>query len=295
MVNELLVGDNPFLGISHMAQEKGSEEREQSSQKTKAEVLASSLTAGATAFTFTACEENLEFLKYMKAKRPEILAALNYYILVPYAQAYVRKANIAGSPNLMIRSASRTLHAPSTFLDVVSSMLRRNPDKLIGAFLRTELSPFLGLLPRSRIKAILLHEVLADLILAFELTDLLRSLSNYLRDSMHLSMGLETRNFGHLCPYLLTAGYWPNYLMIPFNPLGYQMAPNKESVEQCVRTFGDKTGIVAMNVLASGACTLQEAITYLQPFKQLLHGVTCASAKPTRISDNFRQISSNLM
>jgi hypothetical protein len=295
LVRELLVGDNPFIGVSHLGQEKAIEEMKEVSQDIKLRVLEAALRSGATGFTFSTHKDNLELLKYVGMHQPEILRSLNFYILVPYAQSYVRRANLAGTPNLVSEATWRMLRAPDTLIDVIRTVLRRDPKHAIGAFLETELSPFLSLLPRDRIKAVLLHEVLSDLILAFRLTDLLRFLDRYLKDRIGVTLGLETRNFGHLYDYMSTIEYWPQYLMTPLNPLGYQMAPGKDAVEKSIRLSDGRTKTIAMNILASGASTLQDSITYLEAFKTFLYAVTTASTKPTRISSNLVRISARLL
>ena len=98
MVKEILLGDNPFLGVSHLAQEKARAERSEASDlKAKAGVLIAGLEGGVTGYTFSTHQVNLEFLEYMSKHYPEALAKLNYYILIPYAQGYVRRANVYGT------------------------------------------------------------------------------------------------------------------------------------------------------------------------------------------------------
>jgi hypothetical protein len=85
--------------------------------------------------------------------------------------------------------------------------------------------------------------------------------------------------------------YHPEYLMTPFNPLGYQMVPSKEATERSVRELCKKIKIVAINVLASGAVTLEQAIAYLTEHKENRYAVTSASVNPSRIFCNFCEFS----
>ena len=294
MVRELLIGDNPFIGVSHLAQEKALEETNEASLASKVKVLEAGLDSGATGFTFSTHQSNLELLNYTKLHRPEILPALHYYILVPYSESYVRRANVSGTPSLMSKTIEQLL-SHQNFLETVIDLASLKPDRLLGVFLKNELTPFLSILPTSNVKAILLHEVITDLMLAFRCADLVKSLGGYFEKKIGVSFGVETRNFGHLCGYLSALQYWPEYIMTPINSLGYQMSPNKGVVENCIRLYSQKTNILAINILASGAISLGSAVTYLQPFKNDVYAVTSASTKPHRISENFLKISKGLM
>jgi hypothetical protein len=295
VVKDLLIGDNPFIGVSHLTQEKALEETKEASVDNKMKVLQAALDSGANGFTFSTHKDNLELLNYTRLHQPELLHALNYYIVVPYSQSFVSRANVSGTPGLTSQAIKGMLLRPQNFLETVSALASLKPDRLLGTFLRNELAPFLDILPASNVKAILLHETITELMLAFRLADQLRSLANYFDNTTGIPFGLETRNFGQLCEYLSTLQYWPDYIMTPINPLGYQMTPDKKHVETCLEQFNQKSRIIAINILASGASSLNEAITYLQPFKNYLYAVTSASTKPHRMSENFLQLSERLM
>jgi hypothetical protein len=75
--------------------------------------------------------------------------------------------------------------------------------------------------------------------------------------------------------------------MTPMNPPGYQMAPSKEEAEEAIRKLGGRgTKIIAINILASGAVTIEEACKYLEPFKNIIHAVAYGTSKPQRAREN---------
>lgn len=286
MVKEILLGDNPFLGVSHLAHEKARIERsEVSDPEAKVRVLKAGLEGGVTGYTFSTHQVNLELLEYMSRHYLEVLAKLNYYILIPYAQGYVRRANIYGTvglAKLVLRDI--ILKHP---VDFATSILTLNVNRLASLFIGMEAKPYLKILPRGRVKAVLLHEVLTELIMAYDLAELLHELKRYVEKKLNVGFGLETRNIGQLKKYLEERGIHVEYVMTPMNPLGYQMAPSKEEAEEAIRELGKRgVKIIAINILASGAVTLEDSIKYLEPFKDKIYAVAYGTTKPQRAREN---------
>jgi len=294
MVKEFLLGDNPFIGVSHLSQEKAREESKIALEN-KAKVIKAALEGGATGFTFSTHPTNLKLLEYLRENEENLLKEMNYYILTPYAQAYVRKANIMGTPALAKSILKNIMKHPSRILDLAIGTITLSPERFVELFIETELTPYLKILPRKKVKAILLHETLTEFIIAFNLLDLTEYLDRTLRKNLKVGFGLETRNAGLLKKWLYNSNYQPEYIMTPANPLGYQMAPSKEAAEKAINELGSKTKIIAINILASGAINLTEAIKYLSKFKEAIYAVTSASTKPNRIRNNFVTLKTKLL
>jgi len=285
----LLLGDNPFIGVSHFSQDKAREELQEARLGNKISVFEAAVDGGATGFTFSTHESNLELLTYLSVNRKDLLRAMNYYILVPYAQSYVRKANLGGTPMLLRSTLRGMVRDWSDISDMMHAVALLKMNRLAGLFLKSEIAPFLDVLPKENVKAILLHEILTDAAMAFGLFDLIESIGRYVKERIGLKFGLHTKNLG--CLYerkLLTCDSF-EYLMTPINPLGYGMAPCKETAEEAVKNLGGKINIIAINVLASGAVDLETTIAYMRRFKEDIWAVTSASTKPHRIRENFEK------
>jgi len=283
LATRILVGDNPFIGVSHLSSGKGVDEERVATNDQMERVLKAALDAGATGFTFTTHPKILDLFNHLEGKSGDILDRLDYYILTPYAYEYVRQANLRGTVD-MAWSILRTLGVSG-----VGSMLL-SMDSIPAHFIRRELEPFLEILPKNRVKAVLLHEVLTEPIIAFGSWKLLRRLGQDVTKETGISFGIETRNAGYLGPSMSDLSAAASYVMTPLNPLGYQMAPSKEACEKVVSALGKETKIIAMNTLASGASTLEESARYLSDMKDSLYAVTTASVNPDRISGNVRTL-----
>jgi hypothetical protein len=286
MVKEILLGDNPFLGVSHLAQEKARIERNEISRvEAKAEIVKAALEGGVTGFTFSTHSSNLELLKYMGKRHPEVLGKLNYYILIPYAHSYIRKANVIGTIGLakaIIRDI--VLKHP---VDSITSAVTLNFSKVASLFIGMEANLYLKVLPRERVKALLLHEVLTELIVAYSLVELLEELKGYVERKLKVGFGLETRNIGQLRRFLEENGIQVDYIMTPMNPLGYQMAPSKQEAEEAIQELGDRgVKIITVNILASGAVSLEETCRYLEGYRDRVYAVAYGTVKPYRAREN---------
>ena len=283
MVKELLLGDNPFIGVSHLAQEKAREERTQ--LLTKVKVIEAAVDGGVTGFTFSTHQLNLELLQYMDENCRDLLEKLNYYILVPYAQGYVRQTNVLGTVGL-VKTVVRNvvLEDPLSFLSLA---LRASVERIAGLFIVIEARPYLKILPREKTKALILHEVLTELIVAYNLVDLLKELKRYIEVKLGVSFGLETRNVGHLRQFLDENDVHVEYVMTPMNPLGYQMAPSKEEAEKAIEDLANRgIKVIAINVLASGAISLESACEYLKKFAEKIYAIAYGTSKPLRAKGN---------
>jgi len=286
MVREILLGDNPFIGVSHLAQEKARDEQiDLSAIDMKINVIKAAIEGGITGFTFSTHQSNLELLQYMNNNCPETLKKLNYYILVPYAQEHVRQANILGTAGLAkVALRNIILRDP---LDFLSSAVKMNFNRLASLFITMEVKPYLRILLRERVKAILLHEVLTELIVAYNLVDLLEELKKHVERVLGVGFGLETRNIGQLKRFLDKNSVYVEYIMTPMNPLSYQMAPSKKDAESSIEDLANRgSKILAINILASGTISPENACEYLRKFKDKIYAVAYGTSKPSRARDN---------
>ncbi|MEM2856405.1 MAG: hypothetical protein QW416_04815 [Candidatus Nitrosocaldaceae archaeon] len=282
---EILLGDNPFIGVSHLSQDKAREESRESVLENKVKVIEAAINGGATGFTFSTHPLNLELLQYIAKYRRELLDKLDYYILTPYAQSYVRTANIAGTPNL-ISSIIKRINPSS-----LTAFLTLNVNKLLGLFLESEIEPYLKILPKKRIKSILIHEVITELLIAFNLYDTLKELDKHFTKK-DIDFGVESRNISALDLFLKNNGLNIKYVMTPFNCIGYQMARDFTSAMNAIDNLSRKSKIIAISIFGAGILSLDEVIDYLSKHKDKIYAITTASTKADVIYNNCRRFSS---
>ena len=98
----LLVGDNPFLSISHLSQRAARERLEDPSDPVfAASLLQLALENGANGFTFSMCDSNLSILNHLDLDG--LPDGLGLYPVVPYAFEYVQKATQHGGISGLVK------------------------------------------------------------------------------------------------------------------------------------------------------------------------------------------------
>ena len=103
----LIVGDNPFQGISHLSQERARTRSEAviSPADQSADIILAAHKNGADGFSFSVGEATLSILQTLRER--EKIDQIKLYAMVPYAFEYVRIATQTGTPGLVKRFAKQ--------------------------------------------------------------------------------------------------------------------------------------------------------------------------------------------
>lgn len=286
----LLVGDNPFQGISHLSQERARSRGETivSPADRAANVILASLKNGADGFSFSVSELTLSILQTLRERKS--IDQVSLYPMVPYAFEYVRVASQTGTPGLVKRFAKRvTLSGDfQTILEGLWSVVRMNPEGFTKTYLAYELSRIKSSAGKQvKLVSVLLNEVIADMGLALGFDWLFRSFICYL-SKRGITPGFNTRNF----PYLVRRfGEWgikldETLIVTPFNKVGFQMNPSKE---QCEKTLANMSFpvVLAISVLAGGYYKPSMAVDYLASLNNL-KGLIVGVSNERQASETFR-------
>jgi len=259
----LLVGDNPFHGVSHLSQDRA---RERNQEITNAEYCANlvrlSLENGANGFMFSISETTLSILKLLHKKG----ISPRLYAIAPAASDYVRLASRMGTPGLATYLAKQIIVSGNyrAIANGLNGAITRNPEKLFKAYIFYELYRIKSATSRSvNPYCFLLHELVTEMALAFDLEWLFKSYIEFLL-KLNIKPGFETRNSSRLIDSLLKWGVDLKQIVIvaPYNKVGFQMSPSKEECERALLRVPE-TEVIAMSILASGYITPMEAIDYI--------------------------------
>jgi hypothetical protein len=279
-LKRLLIGDNAFIGVSHLSHARAREKLGQLNPKAIVEVVARAVSSGATGFTFTVHPTNFEILKALNeagilGKSFELLPVL------PYAAGYVRTVNETGMMGLANEVMSRlsALDKAKALLRSGASAVTLDTIRMLGAYVDIELAG-IGSLHRANLTTVLLHEVVTDLGLSFQSKGLFDFYIRHVRDKYHATPGFVTRNFTRFVKFFEDSGVSLSDItvMTPMNRIGFQMNPSKEACEECLSRL-PKCDVVAMSILAGGYLGLEEAIEYLRGLANLTGVVVGVSSK----------------
>ena len=280
-LDTVLIGDNPFIGVDHMSQDRARERLALLNSEREARVLQTAFKNGASGFVFSIHPTHLEVFRLLRERDPDL--SFDLYPLLPYAQGYVRTATEKGMIGMLYDLIGQLSWGGKMKALVGGgvSALTMNPTKMLATFVDLEIDRFLRVAPpRAKLKAVFLHEIIVDLALAFQLKEIFESYISHVNDRYKVRAGLVTRNFPRLIQLIDDTGisYDKISLMTPFNKLGFQMNPSREA---CERSLAQKPGIdvIAMSVLAAGMLNLKEATEYIHGLENLRSVVVGVSSE----------------
>jgi hypothetical protein len=292
----LLVGDNPFHGISHLSQERSrTRGNEISSVDFAAGLVATAVKNGADGFMFSVSETTLSILE--KIRERGLIENLRLYAIVPYAYEYVRLATQVGGIPGLAKAFSMRLASSGSFGAMASGLngvLRSNPASLLKTYLAYEMNRIRAAAgKKGKVRSILLHEVIVDMALSLQLGWFLKEYSDFaLRHD--LVPGFNTCNFAFLTSRLKDWGINPSSVVVaaPFNKIGFQMNPSRAACEEALRTIHWPI-LLAISVLAAGYLKPVEATEYLASLPNL-KGVAVGVSKESQAEEMFKLLKQKL-
>jgi hypothetical protein len=263
----LLVGDNPFHGISHLSQQNVKNRgTEITHTKHASDIVKTSIENGANGFMFSVSDTTLSILKMLPEKEPK--ERLDLYALVPYAYEYVRLATHEGGlPGLAKRFAKEVLQSGSlkTIGVGLKGVLTSDPIDLMKAYLSYEIIRIkASAMNRGVLRSVLLHEVITDMAIALNFESLIKSYIKFMNDH-GIEPGFETRNFSYLVKKFKEwdINFEGLVLAAPFNKVGFYMNPDKRECEKALSDVSGST-VIVMSILAAGYLKPMEAINYIR-------------------------------
>ena len=269
MLKNLLIGDNAFIGVSHLSQVRARQKLQQLRLETIVDVIAEAINCGAEGFAFSVHPNNLQILKALeKAGR---LSDLEILPVLPYAAGYVRTVNEKGMAGLIsgVLSGLGFIDKAKVLLSSGISAATFDPVRMLNTFVDMQLANILKFREVS-LRTVLLHEVITDLGISFQTRQLFDSYMRHIQRKYNAMPGFVTRNFVRFVRYFQEAGLSlkGTVIMTPFNSIGFQMNPSKETCERCLSNLADGN-VIAMSILAAGYLELDEAIEYLRSLPNL--------------------------
>ena len=267
----LLIGDNPFHGISHLSQERArSRVGDADSVVAQADIVLEAVKNGADGFMFSVSDVTLSILRKLQEKKA--VEQVELYAIIPYAYEYVRMATQTGTPALAKKIVKQILLSGNVgaVLGGLSAVFQMNPNGLLKTYLTYEISRIRSSAGRkAKLTSILLHEVVTDMGLALNFDWLFKSYISYLSKKDTVP-GFNTRNF----PYLVRKfKEWDinldeTVIATQFNKAGFQMNPSREECEKTLSNLS-RPIVVAISVLAAGYFKPPEAAEYLAGLENL--------------------------
>jgi uncharacterized protein (DUF486 family) len=270
MLNQkiLLVGDNPFHGVSHLSQDRArGRSQEIVDPGYCANLIKLSLENGADGFMFSVSETTLTIIQALSSKG----ISPRLYAISPAAADYVRLASRLGTPGMAVHLAKQIVKSGNmkAIYCGFKGTAFQDPASLMKAFLYYEIYRIRAVSKTKNLYCFLLHEIVTEMALSLNLEWLFKE---YIKFMLRLKIkpGFETRNSPLLIGKLMSWGIDLKQVVIvaPFNKIGFQMNPSREECEKALCNVPD-TEVIAMSILASGFLKLPEAVGYINRLPQI--------------------------
>ena len=259
---DILLGDNPFFGIDHLSQERARERIQylQGFQKIT-EIIELATNSGTAGFVVSTHPQLRDMLEFMRTNTV-LLDRISFYPILPYVQGYVTRVTEKGMLGAMndILSGSSLQSKLKVVFNSSIGIMKKDINKLLQTFIDVELSP----LSEIKKETIFLHDVVTDLAIGLGMKNIIETFVNHIKDKYDVNVGLVTKNFPRLVESLSAWDFKIPAIMTSFNSIGYQMNPSRIECEQYLSKADD---IIAMNVLAGGFLSPNEAAKYISRLK----------------------------
>ncbi len=288
----LLVGDNPFHGISHLSQERArarTEGQAQSCTLRAANLVQLSLENGADGFMFSVDEAMLSIVKSLSENNKGEKVRL--YAIAPYAYEYVRKSTQTGGVSGLATNLAKEMIFSSNIKVIAANLgglARFNLSALVKAYVAYELSRIKSAAGSNmHLESFMLHEIVTDMALALNMEDLCKSYIRFL-ENKKVRAGFETRNFPYLVNKFSEWGIDFSKLTLTssFNKVGFQMCPSQQECEEALERAKDAE-VIAMSVLAAGYLKPAEAFGYLANLDGI-SGLVIGVSKEHQATETFK-------
>jgi hypothetical protein len=292
----LLVGDNPFQGISHLSQERSRIRGDSpTNPEFAARLIELSVKNGADGFMFSVSEKTLSILDVLRKNGEN--DGLRLYAIVPYAYEYVRLASanggIPGLAKKLVREIvfSGNLRAAASGLNgVLSSDLA----SLVKTYLLYEVSRVRRSAGgKAKLESVLLHQLLTDLCLGLGLDWVFKFYTGFLL-KIGIVPGFNTGNFAFLVEKFREWNISLEDVVVaaPFNKVGFQMVPSKEECEKALASI-PKPNVLAISILAAGYLKPEEAVDYIACLPNI-KGVAVGVSKERHANETFKLLRDKL-
>lgn len=292
----LLVGDNPFHGISHLSQERAASRGEILGEPSHAaELVIASIDNGADGFMFTVSETTLSILRLTNKRKS--CEQVQLYAIAPYAYEFVRLAVLSGGVPGLVKNLAKEIVLSANLKAVTNGLrgiLRTDPGSLLKSYLIYEVFRVRSAMGKqATLVSLLLHELITDMALALNMDWLFKTHIDFMR-SLGIKPGFETRNFSYLVNKF---GDWGidlrgTVIAAPFNSVGFQMCPSREEWEEALARIPEAE-VIVFSILASGYLKLPEAVEYIASLPNL-KGVAVGVSKIEHAYETFKLLREKL-
>lgn len=287
MQDKIVLGHNQFFGVNHLVAQTGNEKEAYFNDiKRIMDIIHFSNDHGVHAMMMST-HERATLVTEAILKEPKLKNDFGVYLLVPYVAKYIKQANEKGLVNLVKEAIGGTniQEKVSMFFRGGMGLITKDMGKMVTTMIDFEVAKFREL----NLRAIFLHDVMTDLILGWQLPEILQLFSDHIENKYNTTPAFCTKNLPKLMELLKQTSIKNPLIMASINKLGYQVSPSGEAFEECLRNY--ELQLLAMSTLAAGYLKPREAYEYLFSLPRVDSVVVGVSSKEhaTETFDEIRK------
>lgn len=254
-MTRILFGDNQFFAVNHISDEKS---RAQALKfKDDSAILRTldyAIEAGINTFMCTTHERISNICDFIR-EHPGKYENFNIYPCLPYAHKYANAVTELGIVGTLKE------YTPGNFFGSIFkggfAYLSKDYLSIMELMIDAELKMFKGL----ETPVIFLQNVVTDLLLGLQMTDIFKAFYDYIVRKYNAEPGFITMNMPRLLSVCEEIGIDNPIICTSINKAGFRMSGGKELYERVLHT--KKARIIAMQIFAGGAIPSREAIEYV--------------------------------
>lgn len=292
-MERLILGANPLTGVDHLSSDRARFTLRGMSDSRALDVVRAAIKGGATGFTFSPGSRVMGLLKALQESGETTKVRL--YPLLPALEKYwpiFQSRGTYGLISSVLDDLSWSAKARALWKGGIAAFTS-NPNAAIDLYVRLELEKIRSASPKTwTIDGVFLGETFTDTILSLRAYGLIGAFCESVEAVRGARAGLQTRNLAML---LASRTEWQvgrlPLIMAPFNPVGFQMTPDREACEMAAERAG--TEFVAISVLAAGLVSLQGAADYLSK-RTYISSVAVGTSSPQHAMETFETLRSVL-
>jgi hypothetical protein len=289
MLDQIVLGHNQFFGVNHLDSKAGNLKAARFSDVSRImDIIQFAYDEGVHALMMSTHERAVSVGHEILASKT-LKKDLGIYLLVPYIAKYVKQANEKGLVNIVRDALGGTSLSDKLSMVMRGGMglLTKDMKKMVTLLIDFEVAPYSDL----NLKAIFLHDVITDLILGWNVPEVLDVYFNHVQKKYGAIPAFCTKNLPRFMETLKQTGITNPLIMASINKLGYQVNPGREAFEACLRD--NELRLLAMSTLASGYLRPPEAYEYLYKLPRVESVVVGVSSR-VHAKETFQVIRSHL-
>lgn len=285
-MERVIFGDNQFFGVNHSSDEKSRAQAIRfKDNQSIIDVLDIAMEQGINTFMCTTHDRIADICKIIKDN--EKYEDFQIYPCMPYAHKYANAVTELGIMGTVKQYVPGNLI--STFAKGGLAFVKKDFTSMMELLIDAEMKMFKGI----STPVIFLQNVITDLLLGLGMTDLLVAFHHHIKEKHNAEAGFITMNLPLLLNTLEDCGINNPIICASINKIGFRMSGGVEVYEKIISE--KRCRLIAMQVLAAGTISPQEALEYvcsLDGVDSILFGASSrGNIKQTKeLIDAFTQV-----